>query len=185
MKNRSSHTFWILVFLFLTFPLSLVFALPLQNPLPGTYQCFIAGANPLALEVQNAGASLVLQGESYTLTTATASETGTFTAREIVVEDTTSLDTNFQSGTELLLIPQSGSASYVGLFLVDRMGGYTPLFKIVAVFGFAVRVKMQTCLLRYSLLLSQKLKGGMILSRQLRQLITASQLPQKMSFYPP
>ncbi len=115
--------------MFLTFPLSVVFALPLQDPLPGTYQCFVAGADPLAIEVQDAGASLIVQGESYTLTTATASETGTFTAKEILIGVNTFLDTNFQGGTELLLTPQSGSAAYIGMFLVDRMGGLYTFIK--------------------------------------------------------
>ncbi len=115
---------YVVCFSFFIFLLaSLAFALPLQTPIAGTYQCFVAGDNPYNSNVQDAGAVLTLQGFNYTLTTATATETGTFITREIVSIAGGELEFYFQSGTEISLTPQSGSASYGGMFLVDSLGG--------------------------------------------------------------
>ncbi len=114
----------LLPFFFLLFSsyFSFAFALPFQEPIPGVYQCFIAGQNPFAAEVKDAGARLELRPDkTYTLSTASASENGTFTTQSM--EGETEMTQLFQSGTGLGLQPESGSNPYGGMFIIDKQGG--------------------------------------------------------------
>ncbi len=106
-----------------TFHFSLfTFALPFQEPIPGNYQCFIAGDTPFAVDVKDAGARLELRADkTYILSTASASENGTFITQSM--EDETEMTQIFKSGTGIELYPASGTAAYGGMFIIDRQGG--------------------------------------------------------------
>jgi hypothetical protein len=123
MTHRSRTPFKLFFLLFLSsFLLPLAFALPFQEPIPGSYQCFIAGQDPFAAEVKDAGARLELRPDkTYTLATASASENGTFTTQSM--EDEKDMTQLFQSGVGIELYPQSGSAAYGGMFIIDKQGG--------------------------------------------------------------
>ena len=98
------------------------FALPFQEPIPGVYQCFIAGEDPFAADVKDAGARLELHPDkTYTLSTANASENGTFITQSM--EDETEMTQLFQSGVGIELYPESGSNAYGGVFVIDKQGG--------------------------------------------------------------
>jgi hypothetical protein len=116
--HKPHFTFYLLLFTFYFLP---VFALPFQEPIPGSYQCFIAGQDPFAAEVKDAGARLELKAnQTYTLTTANASENGTFTTQSM--EDNSDMTQLFQSGTGIGLYPEGGSAAYGGMFIIDKQG---------------------------------------------------------------
>jgi hypothetical protein len=125
MKHRS-RTPLKLFFLFFLSSLSsllfsLAFALPFQEPIPGNYQCFIAGDDPFSANAQDAGARLEIKpNATYSFTTASASESGTF--QILSLEDNTTLTQLFRSGVELSLTPASGSAAYYGSFVIDKQG---------------------------------------------------------------
>jgi hypothetical protein len=109
-------------FLLSPFSFSLVFALPFQEPIPGSYQCFVAGQDPFAVDVTDAGARLELRADkTYTLSTASASENGTFITQGM--EDDANMTQLFQSGVGIELYPQSGTAAYGGIFIIDKEGG--------------------------------------------------------------
>ena len=118
-----SRTLLFFCFSIFTFQSLLVtFALPFQEPIPGNYQCFIAGADPFAADVQDAGARLELRPDkTYILTTASASENGTFITQNM--EDETEMTQLFQSGVGIELYPESGSNAYGGIFIIDKQGG--------------------------------------------------------------
>jgi hypothetical protein len=100
--------------------LPLTFALPFQEPISGAYQCFVAGQNPFAIDVKDAGATLELHPDStYTLSTATTNERGTLQTKADDVID--SLGGIFQAGTGLTL--SSPNAAYDAYFLVGKQGG--------------------------------------------------------------
>jgi hypothetical protein len=118
--SSSLLKFCLLLFTFNLLPFT--FALPFQEPIPGNYQCFVAGADPFAVDVKDAGARLELRPDkTYSLTTASASENGTFITRSM--EDEADMTQIFQSGVEIELSPQSGTAAYGGMFIIDKEGG--------------------------------------------------------------
>jgi hypothetical protein len=113
-----------LIFAFLfslsPFLFSFAFALPFQEPVPGTYQCFIAGENPFNANAQDAGAQLTFNPDSsYVLTTASASEKGRVQAQE---NTTAELDILFQSGSAIGMQSSGGTANYGGIFVIDKQG---------------------------------------------------------------
>jgi hypothetical protein len=103
--------------------LSISYALPFQEPIAGSYQCF-ASANPFDPNAQDASATLEIgANKSYTFSTATASETGSFTTYEMA--DSGSEDQEiafaqaFQSGTIVALQPANTTLLYGGLFVME------------------------------------------------------------------
>jgi hypothetical protein len=111
-----------ILFPLFSFLLPLAFALPFQEPIPGLYECFIAGEDPFAAELKDAGATLELRPDkTYTLQTASASENGTFTTQSM--EDESDMTQLFKSGTGIELYAESGTAAYGGMFILDRQGG--------------------------------------------------------------
>jgi hypothetical protein len=122
MKKLLELNLFAFGFFLLAFNLSPVLALPFQEPIPGSYQCFIAGKDPFAVDVKDAGARLELRPDkTYTLSTTSASENGTFTTQSM--EDDVEMTQLFQSGVGLELYPASGSAAYGGIFIIDKQGG--------------------------------------------------------------
>jgi hypothetical protein len=110
--------------LFTTCLLLLTFscALPLQEPIPGTYKCFSSQEGPFEANVQDIGATLeFINTTTYRFTTASASEEGTVKSY-IFESDEEAFDTFWQGGSVLELQPSSGSAPYEGAFFVDNLG---------------------------------------------------------------
>jgi hypothetical protein len=123
----SERPFWKTTFMFFLFSLSsflfpLAFALPLQDPIPGTYQCFSSSEGPFEETVQDIGATLEFpDATSYRFTTASASEEGTVSSYTFE-SDEEMFDAIWQGGSVLQLQPSSGSAPYEGAFFVDNLG---------------------------------------------------------------
>jgi hypothetical protein len=112
--------FFAFCFLFFVLCSLPVFALPFQEPVPGIYQCF-AGQEIFDPNAQDINARLEIKPNgSYTFTTATATENGTFTT--LSLEDNTEMTQYFKSGVELNLSPDNGSAAYYGSFIIDKQG---------------------------------------------------------------
>jgi hypothetical protein len=146
-----------ILFPLFSFLLPLAFALPFQEPIPGLYECFIAGEDPFAAELKDAGATLELRPDkTYTLQTASASENGTFTTQSM--EDESDMTQLFKSGTGIELYAESGTAAYGGMFILDR-ADYIHSYKIAVVSGFAARVKVQTLSLHCKLFSRNKLSS--------------------------
>lgn len=121
-KNQKPKTLLLSIFLLLTFNLSTAFALPLQDPIPGTYQCFSSQENAFAEEVEDIGATLeFVDASTYRFTTTSASEEGTVKSYDFESGDE-AFDAVWQSGSVLELQPSSGSAPYAGMFLLDNLG---------------------------------------------------------------
>ncbi len=98
------------------------FALPLQEPLPGSYQCFSSPTDPFDQNAQDIGATLeFVNATSYRFTTASASEEGTISTYTFESNDKI-FDAIWQGGSVLQLQPISGSAPYEGAFFVDNLG---------------------------------------------------------------
>jgi hypothetical protein len=129
MKNISlntvfqrSSTLLLLTFALLPFTFSLVFALPLQEPIPGTYQCFSSSEGAFEEDAEDIGATLeFVNTTTYRFTTASASEEGTVTSYTFE-SDEAAFDTFWQGGSVLELQPSSDSAPYKGAFFVDNLG---------------------------------------------------------------
>jgi hypothetical protein len=103
----------------LTLLLSCVYALPFQEPVAGTYQCFASSANPFDAGARDAGATLeIIDSQTYKLSTASASEEGSVTVSELG-EDVNNMAQIFQSGSGVTFQPSSGSAPYVAMFMMD------------------------------------------------------------------
>jgi hypothetical protein len=114
-KLRSS----LLLFTFLPFFFPLAFALPFQEPIPGVYRCFAAGANPLDNAARDTGATLeLLVDASYILKTASASEQGF-----VRVQETADFENFFESGSSVDFVPNNSDTYYFGYFFVDSLGG--------------------------------------------------------------
>jgi hypothetical protein len=120
--SRTPSKLFFLLCLFLSPFLSpLAFALPFQEPIPGNYQCFIAGDDPFGANVQDAGARLEIKpNATYTFVTTNATENGSF--QTISLENDTEMTQLFRSGVELTLTPSSGSGAYYGSFIIDKQG---------------------------------------------------------------
>lgn len=119
MTHSSSLLKFLLPLSSFLFPLA--FALPFQEPIPGVYECFVAGDDPFSANVQNAGARLEIKpNATYTFTTASATESGAF--QILSLENDTQMTQLFRSGVELSLTPQSGSSAYYGSFVIDKQG---------------------------------------------------------------
>jgi hypothetical protein len=117
----------LLLFLLSSLFLPLAFALPLQAPLPGIYQCFSSSEGPFEATVDDINATLEFPTpQTYRFTTASASEEGTVSSFVLETTDNTDDDATltalWQGGSVLQLQPSSGSAPYVGAFFVDNLG---------------------------------------------------------------
>lgn len=118
---QTPHKTLFLLLLF-SFFFPLAFALPLQDPIPGTYQCFVAGDDPFGVDVQAAGASLeIVDAATYRFNTNSATEEGTITVYPI--EDN-AVDGFMQGGSGLQLQPNTNSTPYIGMFFADNVGGH-------------------------------------------------------------
>lgn len=118
-KNKLQRNLVLLTFPFFTFPVSLVLALPFQEPVPGTYPCLVSNESPFDVNAQDAGATLeIVSEQTYKLSTATASEEGSITTSELG-EDLKDTAQVFQSGSVVTFQPSSGSAPYFAMFFVD------------------------------------------------------------------
>lgn len=118
--------FLLLIFSLSPFLFPLAFALPFQEPVAGSYQCFIAGEDPFNVNTQDAGAILELNSETYTLITASATEQGSVLFEEFPNEG---MEDIFQSGSNINLQPSSGGEVYGGMFLADWQGGMYVIIK--------------------------------------------------------
>ncbi len=97
-------------------------ALPLQEPISGTYSCFSSQEGPFEENVEDIGATLeFITATSYRFTTASASEEGTISTYTFESSDKI-FDAIWQGGSVLQLQPSSGSAPYEGAFFVDNLG---------------------------------------------------------------
>lgn len=108
--------------------LSSVNALPFQEPVAGSYQCF-ASSDPFDPNAQDANATLEISADkSYIFTTASASETGTFTTYEMAESGSEDQEIAFaqafQSGTIVALQPADTTLLYGGLFVMDETSQY-------------------------------------------------------------
>jgi hypothetical protein len=119
MRKPSSSLLRFLLFSLSSFLFPLAFALPYQEPVPGVYRCFAAGANPFDSAAQDTGATLELLADaSYILKTASASEQGFVT-----VQETAEFEGLFQSGSSVDFVPNNSDTYYFGYFFVDSLGG--------------------------------------------------------------
>jgi hypothetical protein len=123
MTHSNQRKLWLaLTFLLFTSYLSSAFALPLQEPVPGTYQCFSSQTDPFDVNALSIGATLeFMTSQSYRFTTTSATEEGKVSSS--LFEDTEEgINVLFQSGSVLALQPNSSSAAYEGGFFVDALG---------------------------------------------------------------
>ncbi len=101
--------------------LPFAFALPLQDPISGIYQCFSSPTDPFDVNAQAIGATLEFPtAQTYRFTTASATEDGKVTPSEYASGG--DVERIFQSGSTLVLLPESGSAAYEGSYFVDFLG---------------------------------------------------------------
>ncbi len=117
-----------LLLVFAMSALAVAYALPFQEPVAGSYQCF-AGADPFDPNAQDAGAMLEIGADNtYTFSTDTASETGSFTTYEMAASGSEDQDTAFAqafaSGTIVALQPANTTLLYGGLFVMDEESQY-------------------------------------------------------------
>jgi hypothetical protein len=128
MVHNSQRTFLLLTFLFLTFYLSPVFALPLQGPIVGVYQCYSSPTDPFDMNAQSINATLeFFADQTYRFTTASATEAGII-ATNIYQGEADSIEILFQSGSALALQPTTSSNIYKGNFFMDYLGeGYVTI----------------------------------------------------------
>ncbi len=118
-KRKTSVAFLLFTSCFSLFTFS--FALPLQEPVVGSYTCFASKTNMFDVNAKDIGASLeFVDAQTYRFTTASATEEGTVSSS--VFDSDATFDTLWQSGSALILQPSSGSASYAGAFLTDKLG---------------------------------------------------------------
>jgi hypothetical protein len=117
---QTPHKTHLVLSLFCLFSVS--FALPFQEPLTGTYQCFSSSEGPFEENVQDIGARLeFINATTYRFTTASATEEGSIKSYDFESGEET-FDAFWQSGSVLELTPSSGSAPYAGMFLLDNLG---------------------------------------------------------------
>jgi hypothetical protein len=110
----------IFTFYFLLFTFS--FALPLQGPIPGVYQCFSSQVGPFEEEVEDIGATLeFVSATTYRFTTTSATEEGTVSSYTFESGEEV-FDALWKGASVLQLQPSSGSAAYEGAFFVDNLG---------------------------------------------------------------
>lgn len=113
--------------LFFLLPLSscllpIAFALPLQEPIPGSYSCFSSQEGPFEEVVEDIGATLeFINATTYRFTTASATEEGTVNSYTFESGEEV-FDAFWQGGSVLQLQPSSGSAPYEGAFFTDNLG---------------------------------------------------------------
>ncbi len=113
--------FLLLTFLLSPFPFSLVFALPLQEPIIGVYQCYSSPTDPFDQNAQSIGATLEFPTpQTYRFSTASASEEGRVSTSEFPNDG--NVENVFQSGSNLVLQPSNSSTAYEGSFFVDFLG---------------------------------------------------------------
>lgn len=99
-----------------------IYALPLQDPIPGIYQCFLSPTDPFDINAQAISATLeFLNPQSYRFTTASATEEGSITTA-VFESSEENTDALFQSGSVLSLQPNTSSAAYEGAFFIDYLG---------------------------------------------------------------
>jgi hypothetical protein len=113
--------------IFLTLLASKAYALPFQEPIPGTYQCFSSQESPFEENVEDIGATLEFpNAQTYRLTTASATEEGTVSSSAIDTSSDAEIEAAmtalWQGGSNLVLQPSSGSVPYEGGFFVDHLG---------------------------------------------------------------
>jgi hypothetical protein len=110
------------LFLLFTFYFSLLpfsHALSFQDPIPGSYTCFVSEQDAFDVNARDAGATLdVVTAQTYKLSTATATEEGSIKASELG-EDMSDLGQVFKSGSNVIFQPSSSSSPYAALFLSD------------------------------------------------------------------
>lgn len=117
--NNARALLLLLTFSLSPFLLPLAFALPFQEPIPGVYRCFAAGANPFDTAAQDTGATLeILVDATYILKTADATEQGFVT-----VQETAEFEGIFASGSSVDFTPNNSDTYYFGYFFVDSLGG--------------------------------------------------------------
>jgi hypothetical protein len=105
-----------------SFLLPLALALPLQDPIPGTYQCFSSKEGAFEENVEDIGATLeFVNATTYRFTTASATEEGTVSSYTLESGEE-KFDAFWQGASVLKLQPGSGSAPYEGAFFVDNLG---------------------------------------------------------------
>jgi hypothetical protein len=98
------------------------FALPFQDPIPGSYRCFSSQVGPFEENVEDIGATLEFtNATTYRFTTASATEEGTVSSYTFESNEEI-FDTLWQGASVLKLQPSSGSAAYEGAFFVDTLG---------------------------------------------------------------
>jgi hypothetical protein len=98
------------------------FALPLQDPIPGTYQCYSSSEGPFEENVNDIGATLeFISATSYRFTTASATEEGTIESYTFESSEEV-FDAFWQGGSVLQLQPSGGSTPYEGAFFLDNLG---------------------------------------------------------------
>jgi hypothetical protein len=117
--------FFVLPLSFFLFPLA--FALPLQAPIPGMYQCFGSSEGPFEANVDDINATLEFPtSQTYRFTTASATEEGSVSSFVLETsdnaDDEVTMTTLWQGGSVLQLQPSSGSAPYRGAFFIDNLG---------------------------------------------------------------
>jgi hypothetical protein len=126
MKKPYSCLLKFLLFPLFSFLFPLAFALPYQEPVPGVYRCFAAGANPFDAAAQDTGATLeILADATYILKTASAAEQGFVT-----VQETAEFEGFFESGSAVDFVPNNSDAYYFGHFFVDSLGGMYVLVQL-------------------------------------------------------
>ncbi len=98
------------------------FALNFQEPIPGTYGCFVSSESFFDPNAQDAGAKLTLEpNNQYTLIAGSSTEKGKFISSRM--EDNTEFTELFQSGSWISLQPSSSVEPYLGMFIIDGAGG--------------------------------------------------------------
>jgi hypothetical protein len=126
MKKTYCSTRFIFGFLFLTFYFSPALALPFQEPITGTYQCYSSQTDPFDLNAQSINATLeFFPHYTYRFTTASATEEG-MVAPVLYGDQDEDIKILFQSGSSIALSPNSSSTIYTGHYFMDYLGeGYT------------------------------------------------------------
>ncbi|MCA9839770.1 MAG: hypothetical protein KC422_22875 [Trueperaceae bacterium] len=109
------------VFVSCLFLFGLVWGLEFQEPIPGTYHCYVSSESFFDPNAQDAGANLSIGADgSYQLVAGANSETGQLSTFHM--DDSSDLTELFQSGSLLSLQPSSNVSPYQGMFIIDSSG---------------------------------------------------------------
>jgi hypothetical protein len=111
-----------LCFILVTLFWGFSFALPFQDPIPGSYQCFSSQVGPFEENIEDIGAILEFtNATTYRFTTSSATEEGTVSSYTFESSEEI-FDALWQGASILNLQPSSGSTAYEGAFFVDNLG---------------------------------------------------------------